>query len=221
MMMYSMVSEYLNYDGPQQLPQGSGQSTLHHHHQTPYQGTHQETANDFYYGSPVATREETCNIITSDNGLSYTNLDYSTSPCESGGVCHGGAHQQYCNHPSNADYYPEYVYHPQQHHQPQPPPQPPETYHGHHQHYNNPQQNHGQHSAPVPTYKWMQVKRNVPKPGKIKLLFSFFNYGIRTIIAVYPSSVYSRMALKLYYIQKRFFLWPSHKNFPADIDEGF
>lgn len=36
---------------------------------------------------------------------------------------------------------------------------------------------HGQHHHAVPTYKWMQVKRNVPKPSgmyNIKLLFKYY-----------------------------------------------
>lgn len=40
----------------------------------------------------------------------------------------------------------------------------------HHHHHSRPGQNPVSTAAPVPTYKWMQVKRNVPKPGKSPVL---------------------------------------------------
>lgn len=173
-MMYSMVSEYPSYEGPQQPTAGDGQfqpPPHHHHHQTNHpQSAYQEASHDYYYGLPEAVRDD-CNIITSDNGLCYTNLDYANAGGGSGGGSHHHHHQYYAPAAStaSAEYYPEYAYHPQQHHhQPPPPPQPPE-YHGLHQHNNHHQQQNSQQAA-VPTYKWMQVKRNVPKPsGRFKL----------------------------------------------------
>lgn len=44
--------------------------------------------------------------------------------------------------------------------------------HHHHHHHPNGRTNSVSAAAPVPTYKWMQVKRNVPKPGEYTSLVS-------------------------------------------------
>ncbi|XP_059489881.1 homeobox protein Hox-A1 [Neocloeon triangulifer] len=150
-MMYSMVSEYPSYEGPQQPP---GQF---HPQPPPQQQYHQaEAAHDYYYPSEAA------DIITTDNGLCYTNLDYAAAgPGGGGGHTAGGHHQYYSEYYQATDYYPQ-----QHHHQPPPPPQPPEYQQRLHQHNHlQPNHNHSSQQAAVPTYKWMQVKRNVPKPA--------------------------------------------------------
>lgn len=172
--------------------------------------------------------QDDVNIITSSNGLSYTNLDYanadnfsyhqkSTSPKEFVSYetleskrdtescpqrqdeCHENldylhqsaiSEEQYHGTSYGSSVKEESHFHPHttssstlstlpDYHQSAVP--------LHHMHQNSPHHPHHHHQphggsstssqSNVPTYKWMQVKRNVPKPGNLETHFFFFFFS--------------------------------------------
>ncbi|XP_034248268.1 homeotic protein labial-like, partial [Thrips palmi] len=114
-------------------------------------------------------------VITTDDGLSYTNLDYGPyapqhhdgqqgqqqgQQGQGAGLILGG------EAPYSHLHLTPHHHHPHHHH----------NVHHQLQHQGQMQQQQqqqqpqpSQQSAPVPTYKWMQVKRNVPKPSAPKV----------------------------------------------------
>jgi hypothetical protein len=174
--MYGMVTESSYYSN-------SNTNHPHHHHhvannydmnsvqhQTPSQPsqvyytsvldtTYTSSAESPYYNN-TTEREE---IITSDNGLSYTNLDasgYTISPSYNqqtqynyAGVESYGGYSGEHYHRGASDYAIQDTQHSQV------------TYATTGAHQVNTRQVQVQQQPAVPTYKWMQVKRNVPKPG--------------------------------------------------------
>ncbi|XP_071558556.1 uncharacterized protein [Temnothorax nylanderi] len=182
-------------------------------------GTSSSTPPQGFYSPTGAVLHEngsTTAIISSENGLSYTNLDYASSSSYSNQQPHAIAsvdpHQSY--HVQQAAYREDPHHHHHHHHPPggsslhqtttqiqqsefstHPPGHYKEessdtaTYHilqqsshlqhphqhGHHHqqqhshaHHSQQQQQQQQQQTQVPTYKWMQVKRNVPKPVATK-----------------------------------------------------
>ncbi|XP_065351019.1 homeotic protein labial-like [Cloeon dipterum] len=178
-MMYGMVSDYSSYEGTQQPPQFFPQPAPQQH-QAPYQ-------ENFYYSTAAAAPAETaaaeCNIITTETGLSYTNLDCYATGGQGG---HPGSHHHH-NQYYPADYYPTTEYYTQQQHHQTQQPQPPE-YQQRQLHHNHLQQNHSQQAA-VPTYKWMQVKRNVPKPASKATVELFQQHHQSTSLPIGPSAM--------------------------------
>ncbi|XP_017770589.1 PREDICTED: transcription factor mef2A-like [Nicrophorus vespilloides] len=157
-----------------------------------------ETSSSPYYPHQTIPQENP--IISTDTGLSYTNLDYSNSNSSSAMYppmpiyppeTYQRTHDSMLRHHDELDYIHENKYAPHQldhdpyqscmeypHHRgfkeesPQPPPQQQQQQQHHQQHqHHRPQVLHQmQQTAPqpqpvLPTYKWMQVKRNVPKPA--------------------------------------------------------
>lgn len=203
---------------PHELQPAYHQQNQHHYNSRyceyeEYQDIVAKPSNNQFYGdieaaaacAAAAAAVDTA-IINTDNGLSYTNLDYST-PGVYHDVYNSGAgvnsatgavagfdpiHQTYNDnyhvthhhshlqtvtsdhaaayqsnhhsvHPASTHHYHALASH---HHQPSPPPHP--------QQQQSQQQQPQQQTSVVPTYKWMQVKRNVPKPaGKIFIPFIF------------------------------------------------
>ncbi|CAB0013562.1 unnamed protein product, partial [Nesidiocoris tenuis] len=136
------------------------------HYQYSEQEYHGHNARTGYYSDPgyqeyaSDPKSEYCpgsQDVTHINGLSYTNLDYSFQKPEQYGESRSQPdYYEYGNGPELVGYHHGHVK---------------EESHLHHQSYEhqNQQTNSGsqtsQQSNIVPTYKWMQVKRNVPKPN--------------------------------------------------------
>ncbi|XP_024874892.1 homeotic protein labial-like isoform X2 [Temnothorax curvispinosus] len=207
-------------------------------------GTSSSTPPQGFYSPTGAVLHEngsTTAIISSENGLSYTNLDYASSSSYSNQQPHAVAsvdpHQSY--HVQQAAYREDPHHHHHHHHPPggsslhqtttqiqqsefstHPPGHYKEessdtaTYHilqqsshlqhphqhGHHHqqqhshaHHSQQQQQQQQQQTQVPTYKWMQVKRNVPKPVATKSNPNVIEFG-GSAAAGSSSSVYGSTA---------------------------
>ncbi|XP_077281459.1 uncharacterized protein LOC143908058 isoform X2 [Temnothorax americanus] len=208
-------------------------------------GTSSSTPPQGFYSPTGAVLHEngsTTAIISSENGLSYTNLDYASSSSYSNQQPHAVAsvdpHQSY--HVQQAAYREDPHHHHHHHHPPggsslhqtttqiqqsefstHPPGHYKEessdtaTYHilqqsshlqhpHQHGHHHQQQHSHAHHSqqqqqqqqqqqTQVPTYKWMQVKRNVPKPVATKSNPNVIEFG-GSAAAGSSSSVYGSTA---------------------------
>ncbi|KAF6206259.1 hypothetical protein GE061_017488 [Apolygus lucorum] len=162
---YSFEEQHFQYDEQECHP---GSRTAGYYSDPGYQE----------YNDPKSDYFQTQDTVTHINGLSYTNLDYCYQKPD-----------QYPDSRSQPDYFdygsaPDLSYHHQHVKE--------EAHHHHHHQYEqhqtqqnstNPSQ---QQASNFPTYKWMQVKRNVPKPSAPKpsptLEYNPIGYGNASLL---------------------------------------